>query len=288
MTRRTECVVLDLDNTLWDWVDIWYHSFSAMLEEIASISSLASDALLPHIQEIYRRHGTSEYSFVIEELDILRELHGPGADIRRIYDPAVEAFREARASSLRLYPGVLDTLVELRSKGVRLVAYTESLMFYSVYRVSHLGLDGMLDYLYAPEGHAVPKELNTSKLKYFDLELKNTQIRYTPTGQLKPAPQILTGILNKQGFSPSRSVYVGDSLMKDVAMAEQAGVYSAHASYGSARAYQYELLKRVSYWTDEDMAREAAISASPVHSPRLVLKESLQEILDIGDFGAAG
>ena len=37
---RARLLVTDLDNTLYDWFDIWHSSFSALLEEVARISGL--------------------------------------------------------------------------------------------------------------------------------------------------------------------------------------------------------------------------------------------------------
>lgn len=280
-------MVVDLDNTLWDWVSVWYQSFSAMLAKIAEISGRSEDELKPHIQAVFREHGTSEYAFVIEELDVLAQNGESPAAVRDRYDAAVEAHREARAKSLEPYPGVRETLQTLRANGVVLVGYTESMVVYSTHRLVRLGLDGMLDYLYAPEDHEIPFGRDRSDLAGAGLQLDATKIRFTPPGVLKPAPQILTQILDEVGVEPGRAIYVGDSLMKDVAMAEQAGVYSVLAAYGKAQdRAQYKLLQDVSHWSDADIARETAINAAPVHTPKAVLND-FADLLDLGTFGPA-
>ena len=45
--KNVNVLITDLDNTLFDWVDVWYHSFSAMLDAIASISGIAAEKLIP-------------------------------------------------------------------------------------------------------------------------------------------------------------------------------------------------------------------------------------------------
>jgi phosphoglycolate phosphatase-like HAD superfamily hydrolase len=30
--KRVRAVIMDLDDTLWDWVGMWYQSFNAMLD----------------------------------------------------------------------------------------------------------------------------------------------------------------------------------------------------------------------------------------------------------------
>lgn len=286
VARKIECVVLDLDNTLWDWVDVWYKSFKAMYDEIVRISELDPEVVADGIQEVFRRHQTSEYAFVIEELQPLNDHHGPDVDLRELYDSAVEAYRNARAEALAVYPGVAEVLTHLKTSGTLLVGYTESMVVYTSHRLARLGLDGVLDYLYAPEDHQIPADLDPSRLTDNDLSLNETEVRHTPAGQLKPAPDILLGILDEVGVDPGRAIYVGDSQMKDVAMAAQAGVFSVHAAYGEAQDRpEYKLLQRVSHWTDADIERETLIRAAPAHEPNATLQEGIWEILSLGTFG---
>ena len=71
MKPTIELLITDLDNTLYDWFDFWYHSFTAMLDQIVAISGIPREKLEPEIKKIYEKHGTSEYSFLIEELEPL-------------------------------------------------------------------------------------------------------------------------------------------------------------------------------------------------------------------------
>jgi FMN phosphatase YigB (HAD superfamily) len=81
------------------------------------------------------------------------------ADLLQIYQPAIEDFRKTREKYLKLHPGVAETLKKLKRQGVFIVCYTESMAFYSNYRIRKLGLDGLLDSLYSPPDHALPKNL---------------------------------------------------------------------------------------------------------------------------------
>lgn len=42
---RARLLVTDLDNTLYDWFEIWHSSFSALLAEVVSISGLPAEVL---------------------------------------------------------------------------------------------------------------------------------------------------------------------------------------------------------------------------------------------------
>ena len=282
MRRQVSVLITDLDNTLFDWVDAWYRSFSAMLRVLVDQSGIPQDALEREIREIHRRHGTSEYAFLLEELlSSLQEQH-PNADIAGLQEPAIQAYRQARDEHLALYPTVSDTLRTIKAQGSVIVGYTESMAFYTGYRLRGLGLDGLIDYLYSPPDHDLPKGQSAehTPTRSATCEVQSTIHRHTPKGAIKPNAAILGSIIHELGATPSKVVYVGDSLMKDIAMANQVGVFSALAKYGEAQNRQeYELLRRVSYWTDEDIAREKEIIFRSTVEPTAYLHRSLAELL---------
>jgi phosphoglycolate phosphatase-like HAD superfamily hydrolase len=277
-------LVTDLDNTLWDWVEIWYRPFNAMLIELSRLSGLTRDLLERDIRVIHQRYGTSEYAFIIEELDCLKALHGPTADLKTLYARAIDAFRSERATVLSPYPGVLDTLRELRDRGTKIVGYTESTAFYTAYRLKKTGIDQLLDCLYSPPDHELPaslSEIRTRPPEHYELASPH---HHTPRGELKPNPRLLLEIIRDAGTDPVQAVYVGDSRMKDVAMAQNAGVLDVYAEYGAAHHTEaYGLLRRVSHWTDEAVAQERAILEKPPYAPSITLR-SFEQLLDEIEF----
>lgn len=273
-------LITDVDNTLFDWVDIWYRSFRAMLDEVCSISGLNEEDLYQSIGSIHQANQTSEYAFLLEEIPELKSKYGDKT--LEVFSPAVAAFREARRSALCLYPEVWETLIELRSKGAKIVAYTESQEYYTQYRFRKLGLDRLIDYLYSPPDHELPVS-HVGELRKYDPEtykMKLTIQRHTPRGEVKPNPHILMSILEDLEVAPERAIYVGDSKMKDIAMAQDAGVLDAWAEYGQAQhREQYELLKKVTHWTPEQVRREAEINSGRHVEPTHILKERFSEVL---------
>jgi len=279
-------LVTDLDNTLYDWFEVWYESFTALLGGISDISGVSADVLEPEIRRVHQQRGTSEYSHLIQELPTLVALH-PDQDLREIYAPAIKAAQEARRSSLRLYPGVREALDDLHARGVTIAAYTESQAFYTASRIRNLGLDGVIDVLFSSPDHDLPKGVTPESMRtqpedYYGL--KATTHRNTPKGLLKPSPEVLRSIVDDLADSKG-VVYVGDSLMKDVAMAQDVGVHDALAAYGAVQLHPgYALLRRVSHWTDEDVEREKEIGARPTISPSVVLRTRFDEVFDHFEF----
>jgi len=229
-------VVTDLDNTLWDWVDIWHKSFSAMLGELERTSGIDRAELITGFKEVFTRHGTTEYAFALEEHPALIRKH-PDGNIVEIYSSAIDSFRKGRASALNLYASVLDTLMELKRNGVLIVAYTESLSFYSRYRLIKLGLDEVIDYLYSPPDHELPPDVSRNEIRIYPkdkYELKKTVHRFLRKGDKKPSPHVLSQILTDIRVRPEQAIYIGDSLLKDVSMAQVAGVRDVWAKYGES------------------------------------------------------
>lgn len=248
-------LITDFDNTLYDWFHMWHSSFNAMLTEIERISGFNRIKLLPEIRSVHQRHGTSEYAFLIEELPSIRAKFD-GQSITSVFDGAIHAYRSARKQSLKLYDGVKETLVALRERQVTIVLYTESLAFYTNDRVRRLGLDPLVNFIYSPPDHALPSNV-TSHSQREEYRLGHAQHRYLKAGELKPNPAVLLDIVASIGRSRDECVYVGDSLMKDIAMAQDARIDDVYAIYGVVQHHSdYDLLRQVSHWPEGDVQRE--------------------------------
>jgi phosphoglycolate phosphatase-like HAD superfamily hydrolase len=281
MKTAVSVLIVDLDDTLWDWVGVWHACFKAMLDQLVQLSGLPASDLLRDFKEVFTRHGTSEYAFAIEELRSLREKH-PSQDVAALYRGAVDAYREARREALKLYPTVQETLETIKDSGALVIGYTESKAFYSRYRLRRLGLDRVLDYLYSPEDDDLPEGLNADQIRHYESEhyaLRRTIHRHTPKGEHKPSAKVLLGIIHDVGATPEDVVYVGDKLFKDAAMAQSAGVADVWAKYGEAhRREEYELLRQVTHWSANAVQNEQTATAATVN-PSYILENTFSEIL---------
>jgi phosphoglycolate phosphatase len=268
MNDRTLTVLItDLDNTVWNWFEIWYATFSALLDGACRIAQLPRETLLQEIRAVHQKHGTSEYTFLLQELPSLLARHSVD-EIPTVYASAIEDARRARAATLRTYDGVLETLDEIRKTGALVVAYTESQAFWTSHRLKQTDLDLRIDYLYSAPDHDLPLGVSAERLRSNPEEyyrLRRTEHRHTPRGALKPDARILQKILEDVHASPEATVYVGDSLMKDIAMAQAVGVLDIWAKYGEAHTRaEYDLLRAVSHWTPEVVERERRLSHEDV------------------------
>lgn len=281
-TKRV--LVTDLDNTLWDWFAAWHASFSGMLEALVEDSGVPRSVLESEIKVLHQRYGTTEYSNLLSEVPSLIEAAG-GVEPWRAFPRAVEVLRRERESHTVLYPGVLDTLLLIRSAGIAVAAYTESLAFWTKWRIKKTGLDGVIDVLYSAPDHDLPRGKSFEQMRSRpDLHYKlfHTRHEHVPRGILKPNADVLLSILSDFNIHADEAVYVGDSLMKDIVMAQAAGVTDVHAQYGETQSRaEYDLLRRVTHWSEEDVERERALGRDASVRPTFTCVAAFAEVLPV-------
>lgn len=281
-------LITDFDNTLYDWAGFHIPAFIAMLDTLVIESGVPREHLISEFKAIHEKYGTSEYAFSILELPSLQRKH-PGKNLGEIYAKAIEAYRATRENNLKLYSGVMDALQRIRASGCLIVVYTESMAFYSNYRIRYFGLDGVIDYLYSPEDHDIPHGLTREQIRRYpasNYELKKTIHCHTPRGVLKPSERVLLSIISEVGGTVEDTLYVGDSLLKDILMAQRVKVHHAWAEYGEAHRREdldYDLLRAVTHWTDEMVEQERGLRYTDVQ-PTITLHKSFSEILSHFEF----
>jgi FMN phosphatase YigB (HAD superfamily) len=254
MTVKIDLFISDLDNTLYDWVTFFASAFYEMVHVAAEILGTPEEVLLDECKEVHIRHHDSEQPFALLETATVRTRYGGLSRQAQaaLLDKAFYAFNRARNEKLQLYPGVQEALKEI-SRRVPVVGHTEASAANAVFRLQKLGVAGLVKPLYALEGlgldHPSPERL----IKY-DSYLRD--VRFLGHHQRKPDVSVLLNICKDQGVSPERTLYIGDSIVRDIGMAKAAGVWAAWAEYGTK--YDPELwnrLVRITHWTKEDVER---------------------------------
>jgi putative hydrolase of the HAD superfamily len=121
-----------------------------------------------------------------------------------VFARCCEIYEAEKVRVLEPYPGVRETLAELKRRGFPLVVLTD-----------------------AHNGNALARLRRTDLFDFFDFV-----ISYDMTGAKKPAPDAFLLALRKLGTSPSETVLVGDSIRRDIAPAKELGMVTAYAAYG--------------------------------------------------------
>lgn len=282
MKPKISLVILDLDNTIYDWLQAFVPAFYKMVDAAIPILNVGKERLLDELQAVHRKHHDSEHPFSLLETDTVVQKFGnlTRSEQLRILDPAFHAFNIERKENLTLYEGVAIALKRMCSFGVPVVAYTDARVSNCLFRIQKLGVTDYLAHLYAPEHR---------NLKVDQKRIDSDFVHMLHPDDKKPNPQALLEICAEYEIEPMNAVYVGDSLVRDVYMAKKAGLWSAWAKYGTIYNKDlWPLLVRVTHWTEEDVERETALrSEAEGVEPDHVL-DRFDDLLEHFDFDRDG
>jgi phosphoglycolate phosphatase-like HAD superfamily hydrolase len=279
-------IITDLDNTLYNWIDFYVPSFLSMVRELSKLSGIDDEDLKASFKRVHQQHKTTEYTFAIQELDVLKDQTCglTGREIVEKYSTAIQAFRKTRKQTLRVYDGVIDTFTRLKGEGKKIAAVTDALRFHVEYRLNQLGIAKYFDALVSPPDHSFPSGTLPNDVRFHaSNDHYKTEIPIkidTSPGVRKPDRRVLIPLLEIFGVQPQEAVCIGDSLSRDVLMAQNCQVYDVLAKYGHIydREHYAELLK-ITYWTDREVEEEMRLRAAKV-TPSFVVS-NFSEILDV-------
>ncbi len=147
----------------------------------------------------WKARGMFDYSTEAWQSVVQASLHGLTSpeEIDRIFPKLYQRFAEPRA--WRIYPDVLPTLEQLRSRGVRLLVISNW------------------------DRRLIPLLRDLDLLRYFS--------SVTVSGELgvhKPDPRIFASACRQIGLPPQQLLHVGDSVREDLEGARNAGLHAAH------------------------------------------------------------
>jgi FMN phosphatase YigB (HAD superfamily) len=281
--KKIGLLICDLDNTLYDWVTIFSKAFYAMVDAAVPILETEKEQLLDDLQEIHRHYHNTEHPFALLETNVVARKF-PGLNSAELYEqlsPAFHAFNSVRKRLLKLYPGVRETLSVAQESGCLIVGHTEATLVNATFRLDKLGLTSMLDRLYAVE-HPDTEHPTKSPAPITAV----TDVRILGLHERKPDTRVMLEICETSGISPAETLYIGDSIARDIGMANAAGAHSAWAKYGTKYdVTAWESLVRVTHWSPEDVER-AKYAAALYRSarPEVTLEESMEELLNHYEF----
>lgn len=285
--KHVDLAVFDLDNTLYNWYASFLPAFYSMVDVAAELLHCDKELLVSQLKAVHVRHHDVEHPYALFETDIVQaRVKAEGAEqVWRHLDPAFHAFNKVRKSELRLFPDVRETLDELKRRGIRLVAFTDSKYFAAVGRIARLELSDVFERLYCREKSV--SELPASPFEGYRAQpiynVSATKVSELPASETKPDPQVLKDIVQRERTCVTATAYIGDSLAKDVLMASRAGCFAIWAKYGLSKDQEmYSKLVAISHWSEEDINREQQLaqSASTV-APDFTCQSSIREILDV-------
>jgi len=252
--QRTKLVITDVDGTLASFWDYFVPALRDFLREASLRLSMPLPQLAEDIGRVIERRGTHEYPWLLEETGFAWSYYAahPKTFVNEFVEPFWEAMDSNRSKYLRPYPLVLETLQELKSRGIKIVALSDAPDYMARIRNKQI-FDGMLDAIYAlettePDGddQFQPLTLEHGRMRLRTLthatsNLK-TKLIVLPKHYEKPCSAGLDQVLKDFDVSPYETIFIGDSLRKDGLAAASRGIRFIWAHYGQSLPAEYEEL----------------------------------------------
>lgn len=283
---RIRAVVTDLDNTLYPWVDYIVPCLEAMVASLEATTGLPRVRIVQSLKAVYARYESNEYPFAIQESELFKPYEADFDSFRAlVLDPARKAFAAARERYLRPYPGVRETLDELRRRGVAVIGLTDAPRNAAELRLKHLKLDGHFDALYTLPGYPLPENVDPEIRRRQEAGhyKSRTPVVELPHEAEKPSPAGLRRILEDFSFAPRDVVYVGDNVKKDMPAAKACGVTGIWAEYGTYVSWEYR--DRLAIISAASVTKRHVAEETPARWP--VAISSFVQVLELVGAGGA-
>ena len=283
---KTALLVSDVDNTVFDWVGYYTRSITALFETVARITKLPVPQLASEAREVFSRHGSIEYPFLIQELPSVEAWARQDIDrlLRDVVEPGRKAFLAEAERCLVPYADVPATLETLRRNFPKtpLVALTDAPRYVAMWKLNKLGLLDKFDAVYGLPDPRIPTSAAHGRVKVDpEILLKHLQqsnfgfegkIRILPEEYEKPGTRGLKTVLMDYDLDENpedrrRVVWIGDNLRKDVALGQKLGVQTVWARYGVVK--DENLFKTLHTFSPvENIHKNASIDQSIKDAPK--------------------
>lgn len=195
-----KAILFDMDNTLFDFVAAKLGACKEILSYIGKgdIAEEPSELFEYFLRGVY---GFEDYENIRDYMMERRLFTAEN------YRQCCEIYEREKLQNLELYPGVRDTLEELKKLDLKLAIITDANSYHTQARLTKVEL-----------------------LDYFDL-----LVATDTTGTKKPDPAHFLFALQALGTKSEESLVVGDSIKRDMIPARKLGLKTAYASYGDWR-----------------------------------------------------
>lgn len=246
--REIRLAVFDFDNTLWESLRASEIAARAFITKLCEDSGLPEGDIKSGIRHAFENNHIFEYPDTIRHNPVLQAAF-PGEQLDRRFAAAAELFHETMKAQACPYEGVRGMLRKLKLSGFKLACYSESNAADLSVRMRHMGIDSLFDIICSsPVGQRVAaSDKMPIMLREVDhgLAARHMVAYDLPFGGPKDHPEVLSLLLAEMNIAPHEAIMVGDHLVRDVAMAQKAGVHGFWARYGRSSIGDLELTPEI-------------------------------------------
>lgn len=283
MPHPKKLIVLDIDNTVFNWVEYYVACMCSLADQVNLITGIPRAVIFEESRPIFEREGSIEYPFLIQELPSIVKYYDH--DVPRMLSEAVEegrkAFNTTAESCLKPYDDVIETLTKVRAlyPDIPVIALTDAPRYVAMWKLNKLGLLQFFTAVYGLPDPNLPIDEKTDEIKVDkEILLKHVKrskfgfegrIRILPDDYEKPGVKGLKTVLMDFEMESHLSdvLWVGDNLRKDVGLGKRLGVHTGWARYGTdVRPEAKDIL--LSFSPLGNVAKNVALDPKNNESPR--------------------
>lgn len=186
-------ILCDMDNTLFDLVGAQIAACGSVVRHLGH--SDGDDLFLYFLKGSHGFESTENIRQYMEE----RRIPTNG-----MFEQACRIYAAEKLRNIVPYPGVADTLRDVRALGLPMVIVTDAEMPDARLRLDRSGLTSYFDHI----------------------------ISFDQVGEKKPAPAPFLAALKAAGARPEESLFIGDSPRRDMEPCKKLGIRTVYARYG--------------------------------------------------------
>ena len=198
---KLKAILFDIENTLLDSAELKKRCIEFAVDSmIESGLSLEREGAKELLWKDYskRFHGPNVISDFLKNNNQMDE---------KILKAGINGYKKGWTQTIETYPQVRETLIQLKSLGLRLAIVTDAPLRNAKKILDGLNLSEYFEVIAAPKSPA-------------------------EAFKRKPSATLFLEALDSLGLGPSDAAHVGDRLKRDIKGANDVGLISIHAKYG--------------------------------------------------------
>jgi putative hydrolase of the HAD superfamily len=197
--QQLKAIIFDMDNTLFDFVKAKLLACAAVVTIVGRRDDSALlDYFINDDIDVERFESIAEY---LKDRDIYSDAK---------FEECTKLYYKTKMENIELYPGVMETLNEIKSMNLGSAVVTDAFKANAQARLRKTGL-----------------------LQYFDYVITADLV-----GTKKPEPDSIIYALAKLGCSAEEAIFIGDSLRRDIIPSNKLGLVTVYAAYGDRNFYE--------------------------------------------------
>jgi len=201
-----KAIIFDLDNTLIDFLKMKHMSIAAAASAMIDAGLTHSKSrIVKRLFKLYDIHGYEDKTifqrYLTEEL---------GKVDYRILASGINAYRRVRSGFLESYPHVMETLIKLKEKGIKLAIVSDAPKLKVWIRLTAMKLE-----------------------QFFDVV-----VGFEDSKKLKPSRKPFMIALKQIKMKPENCMMVGDVSDRDIKGGKKLGMKTVFAKYGNPKIHK--------------------------------------------------